>query len=226
MLTAALFALHGSPAYSQSTALSDLEQRATLLQDSNDIKRLQRIYGYYLDRSDWENVVALLTDDATAEYGGSGVYIGKSSIRKLLYSIGYDRAGLPPGLLREHIQFQPVVDVAPDGQTAKGRWRVFAILGQHGQGENDYARWQAGPYENEYRKESAQWKIAKLHAYFIMYTMLERGGWQKFTIPNTHPEKELPPDRGPTVQYAAFPQFYVPAFHFRHPATGKPIVKE
>ena len=126
-----------------------VQRTATMLSDLNDIKRLQRIYGYYLDRSDWDNVVDLLTDDATAEYASSGVYVGKASIKKLLYAIGYDRAGLPKGLLREHMQFQPVVHLSPDGMTAKGRWRVFALLGQHG----EYARWQAGPYENEYRKE-------------------------------------------------------------------------
>ncbi len=95
-------------------------------------------------------------------------------------------------------------------------------------GENDHARWQAGPCENEYRKEGAQWKIAKLHAYFIMYTMLERGGWQKFTIPNTHPEKELPPDRGADVVQYARVTAVLPCRRFisRHPATGKPIVKE
>src|SRR5690348_12338146 len=85
--------LRDAHAASPPTDIASLQQRATLLQDVNDIKRLQRIYGYYLDRSDWDDVVDLLTDDATAEYGGSGVYVGKTSVRKLLYAIGYDRAG-------------------------------------------------------------------------------------------------------------------------------------
>ena len=57
-------------------------------------------------------------------------------------------------------------------------------------------------YENEYRKEGGTWKIAKLHAWFIMYTMLDRGGWAKHNIPNTRPEKALPPDRRPTLARA------------------------
>src|SRR5262245_17262258 len=206
LLPLRLFAFPAAAADSESTSLDALEQRTTLLQDTNDIKRLQRIYGYYLDRSDWENVVDLLTADATAEYGSSGVYVGKSSIRKLLYSIGYDRAGLPPGLLREHIQFQPVVDVAPDGRTAKGRWRVFALLGQQGQGDNDYARWQAGPYENEYRKENGVWKISKIR-WYETFTVPFEGGWKtQLTRANLGDRKIPAQDRIPTSKDEPWPK--------------------
>ena len=58
-----------------------LLQRAERALDLKEIERLQRSYGYYIDHSDWDNVVDLLTDDATAEYGQSGVYQGKASIR-------------------------------------------------------------------------------------------------------------------------------------------------
>ncbi len=57
------------------------------------------------------------------------------------------------------MQLQPVIHIAPDGHTAKGRWRAIVLLGQF----HEYARWQTGPYECEYRKEHGVWKISKLH---------------------------------------------------------------
>ena len=94
--------------------------RAERALDLKEIERLQRAYGYYIDHSDWDNVVDLLTEDATAEYGQSGIYVGKASIRALLYGIGYGQRGLLPQQLREHTQLQPVVTLSPDGRTAQG----------------------------------------------------------------------------------------------------------
>ncbi|HEV2702570.1 MAG TPA: nuclear transport factor 2 family protein, partial [Steroidobacteraceae bacterium] len=118
-------------AQSQDTPnIAQLEQQATQLADIEAVKRLQRAYGYYLDRSDWDNIVDLLTDDATLEYGPAGVFVGKAHARALLYAIGYGKSGLRPQQLREHVQLQPVINIAPDGRTAQGRWRAIVLLGQ------------------------------------------------------------------------------------------------
>ena len=98
--------------------IAQLEQQATQLADLAAIKRLQRAYGYYLDRSDWDNIVDLMTDDATLEYGAAGVFVGKAHARALLYAIGYGKSGLRPQQLREHLLLQPVISLAGDGQSA------------------------------------------------------------------------------------------------------------
>ena len=142
--------IQGPSAVNASTPnIAQLERQATQLADIEAVKRLQRAYGYYLDHSDWDNIVDLLTDDATLEYGPAGVFVGKAHARALLYAIGYGKSGLRPQQLREHIQLQPVISIAPDGQSAKGRWRALVLLGQF----HEYARWQTGPYECESRKE-------------------------------------------------------------------------
>lgn len=46
-----------------------LEQRADLIRDANDIKRLQRAYGFYWDKGMWNDVADLFTADATIQYG-------------------------------------------------------------------------------------------------------------------------------------------------------------
>jgi hypothetical protein len=153
-------------------ARAELAQRATRLADIAEIKRLQAIYGFYIDRSMWDDIVDLMTDDVTLEYGASGVYVGKAQARALLYGIGYGQYGLLKGQLRDHTQLQPVITLAPDGRTAQGRWHALVILGQFQQ----YARWQTGPYENEYRKEDGRWKISRLH-WFETFTVPFAKGW-------------------------------------------------
>jgi hypothetical protein len=193
--------------------IAQLEQQATQLADLAAIKRLQRAYGYYLDRSDWDNIVDLLTDDATLEYGPAGVFVGKAHARALLYAIGYGKSGLRPQQLREHVQLQPVISLAGDGQSAKGRWRALVLLGQF----HEYARWQTGPYECEYRKEHGVWKISRLH-WVETFTVPAQGGWKtKMTQSNVADRKLPAPDRPSSFVYDPWPAVSLPPYHYAGP---------
>ena len=210
--------------FSFATRASDrsadmLLARAEHVQDVAEIKRLQSIYGYYLDRSDWDAVVDLLTDDVTAEYGSSGVYIGKAHVKALLYGIGYGKSGLRVGQLRDHIQLQPVIDVAPDGQTARGRWKALVLLGQYG----DYARWQTGPYENEYRKEAGRWKISHIH-WYETFTVPYGGGWKNAMTRSNVADRSFPPaDAPPTFAANPWPAVSLFPYHYANPAGVKTL---
>ena len=78
------------------TELATLEHDIRLLEDTKSIKRLQRAYGYYVDKKLSREIGALFADDPAtrAELGGSGVYVGKERIAEF-----YDRIiggeGLP-----------------------------------------------------------------------------------------------------------------------------------
>ncbi|HTV78181.1 MAG TPA: nuclear transport factor 2 family protein [Steroidobacteraceae bacterium] len=199
--------------------LEQLERQATQLADIEAVKRLQRAYGYYLDRSDWDNIVDLLTDDATLEYGPAGVFVGKAHARELLYAIGYGKRGLQPQQLREHVQMQPVITIAPDGQSAKGRWRAIVLLGQYHQ----YARWQTGPYENEYRKDHGVWKISRIH-WVETFTVPEQGGWKtKMTQSNVADRKLPAPDRPSSFVYSPWPAVSLPPYHYAGPEAIRPL---
>jgi hypothetical protein len=199
--------------------IAQLEQQATQLADIQAVKRLQRAYGYYLDRSDWDNIVDLLTDDATLEYGPAGVFVGKEHARALLYAIGYGKAGLRPQQLREHVQLQPVITIAPDGQSAKGRWRAIVLLGQF----HEYARWQTGPYECEYRKEHGVWKISKLH-WVETFTVPVVGGWKTRMTQSNVADRKLPaPDRPSSFVYDPWPAVSLPPYHYAGPDALKPL---
>jgi hypothetical protein len=193
-----------------------LRHEVTLLEDENAVENLQNIYGFYVDKAQWEQVADLFADNATLEIGGRGVFVGKARI--LEYMRWLAPKGQPPGLLFNHLQMQPLIHVAPDGKTAKARLNFMAEVGQQGTPEG--GRWGFGVYENEYVKEDGVWKIAKLHSYFTLYTSYDEG-WAKSAVPNTRPEQDLPPDRPPTLVYDTYPAVMVPPFHYPHPVTGR-----
>jgi SnoaL-like domain len=193
-----------------SARAATLERDIGRLEDYDAIKRLQRIYGFYTDKQLWTQAASLFTADGTIEVGGRGIYVGREHVRAFLALAGPEMP--QPGRLFDHMQLQPIVHVAADGLSAKGRWHLFAQEAVAGQ----YAQWGLGVYENEYVKEDGVWKIRALHLFTTMYTPYE-AGWGKTAIPNPGPSAELPPDRPPSVAYAAYPEPFVVPFHYPHP---------
>ena len=194
-----------------------LESRRARIQDSNDIKRLQRAWGYYLDEGLWDEAADLFAREGSIEFGLDGVYAGRERVRAYLYALGGGRSGLAEGELNEHLQLMPVVTVAPDGMSAKGRWRGLILAGKLG----EHAVWGEGPYENEYVREDGVWKIGKLHWYQSMVVPYE-DGWQVREDWNggIWVSDRLPPDEPPSVAYETWPATYLPPFHFPNPVLG------
>ncbi len=205
----------GAPFDALARRAAAVDAELARLEDENAIVELQRSYGYYTDKQLWSEAADLFADGGTLEIGGSGVYVGKARVLEYLRSLGPE--GPQPGRLFDQMQLQPVVHVAPDGRTAKARWRTFAQEAVHG----EYARWGVGVYENEYVKEGGVWKIAKLHFFTTMYTPYE-DGWGKTALPLGEPSAELPPDRPPSIRYEAYPAAFVAPFHYENPVTGAP----
>jgi len=182
------------------------------IEDESDIENLQRIYGFYVDKQLWKEAADLFADDGTLEIGGQGVFAGKARVLEYLVRISPD--GLTRGRLFNHIQLQPIVDVAPDGKTARGRWRFLSELGEYKKSSS----WGGGTYENEYVKEGTTWKIKSLHAYSRFCTPYAEG-WGKNALPGVRPEKSLKPDRLPAVSYEPYPATFVAPFHYKNPVT-------
>jgi hypothetical protein len=197
--------------------LSSLQKQVELLEDAKAIERLQQAYGYYVSEGMGSDAAALFTDSpaASIEYAQQGVYLGKDRIRAFLTHGG---EGLKDGEIREAPVMQGIVHVAPDGKTAKGRWRTLMMSGTHGQD----GLWTEGPFENEYVKEGGVWKFSKVHWYTTVIGSYDEG-WHKKSYPAPGPLADLPPDLPPTDKYAAFPAFYLPPYHYLHPVTHKPV---
>ena len=68
---------------------------------------------------------------------------------------------------------QPVVTLAADGQSGKGRWHIMAMLGGYGTS----ASWAGGVYENQYVRENGVWKFKEVR-YLPQYSgRYENPGW-------------------------------------------------
>ena len=191
----------------------ELARRVERLRDEVQIENLQRIYGYYRDRAQWDQVADLFAANGTIEMDQRGVYVGRPRVREFLGSLGPN--GLVPGWMNDHIQLQIVVDVAADGHTARARSREFSMTGQYGKS----GQWSEGIYENAFVNEGGVWKIQSLHYYPTFITDYDQG-WAKNAQPAPGIDPALPPDRPPTQVYAIYPKAHVPPYHYVNPVNG------
>ena len=211
-----------------------LARRVGELEDIQAVRTLHFKYGYYMDACLYEEVIDLFAEDAELKFL-NGVYVGKAGVRRLyrdwlsqLWTKGRD--GIPRGLLYDHLQVQDVVDIAPDGQTAHGRFRALMLGGWHDSMDDPpkvpQEIWEGGIYENAYRKEGGVWKFWRFD-----YNMLWQAEYQKgwghsevhlMPLTRTWPEDPRGPDRLVPTTPKSWPDTRVVPFHYPHPVTGKP----
>ena len=197
--------------------LARLESEIESAEDLRAIKRLQRAYGYYLDKGMWADLAELFTEDAVANYP-AGVYIGKESITRHLYmNVGggeMGEIGLGDNRLYNHMNIQPVVHLDAGGETAKGRWRAFAMFG----GMGGTAVWAEGVYNFNYAKEDGVWRIRTLD-YNAGFGAPYDTGW---AAPEGGPRRSgprnlpHPADRERNMPCEGFPEACIAPFHYEN----------
>lgn len=230
MGSAAAIAVASAGATAQAAAASDtakriaaleatataLEARVERLQDIDQIEHLVSMYGYYLEHFVWDSLATLFADDGSIEIAARGVYVGRQRVRDSLELYGVQ--GLHAQELHPHMPMQAVIDVAPDGKTAKMRRRAWLVMGV---GTRD-GTWGEGVYEDDLVKERGVWKFKKVHfmnTFFSPYT----GGWKSVTKrANPGVSKTNPPDLPPSLSYGIFPEVNTPDFRYPNPVSGKP----
>lgn len=213
---------------------AELLDRIGRLEDITDIRRLQFSYGYYIDYCHYEDVLNLFADDAEVVFL-SGVYKGRNSIKRLyvdwiqnLFNQG--REGADDGFLFDHIQMQDVITVAPDRNTAKGRFRGVLLGGSH-----DIRKYrppgvpqqfmESGIYENDYVREDGVWKIKRLD-YMLQWQADYETGWAH-TDAHLRPAQVLYPEdpHGPDVllptKRETWPYRQDTPVHYAHPVIAK-----
>lgn len=199
------------------TKMASLQREVNLIEDMKAIERLQQAFGHYVSEGMAAEAAGLFSDraDASIEFAQQGVYLGRQRIESFLAALGVKPGS---GLLRETPMIQGVVHVSADGLTAKGRWRSLVMAGRAGED----GRWIEGPYENEYVKEAGAWRIARLHWFTTVDSSYDKG-WHKGPHVAEGPLPQLPPDRPPSIEYRAFPTFFLPPYHYLNPVTGMPV---
>ena len=202
------------------TKLAALEDRLGLVEDAQEIERLQTIYGYYLARNQWDDLTGIFASDGTIEIAMRGVYRGAASIRRNLDLYGVQDE--LPGELHNHMQYQPVIHISEDGQTARLRSRAFSMMGSFG----SQGRFMGGTYENIFVKRDGQWMMFKdqqINTYFAGTD----DGWINLTrsAPPGITDSN-PPDEPPTMDFEMYPKAFLPPYHYDNPVTGRNKVVE
>ncbi|HMA10711.1 MAG TPA: nuclear transport factor 2 family protein, partial [Steroidobacteraceae bacterium] len=111
--------------------LASMQRQIDLIEDHKAIERLQQLWAHYVSEGMAREAAYLFASSPTAsiEYAQQGVYLGRPRIEAFLKASG---ARTGPGELRETPVMQAVISVAPDGKTAKARWRSLVMGGIHG----------------------------------------------------------------------------------------------
>jgi hypothetical protein len=206
---------------SQASLIKKLESQVTHLQDVQEIEKIQRIYGFYLDHWMTQEILDLFSDSDECELDWmEGIWKGKKGVERYFRSV---RAAVPdPRFMHMLMQTNGVIDVSTDGKRAKGRFYGFGgMLAPRG---NEVSHSLAcGIYENEYIKEDGVWKILKFSWTAPFSIRFPAESWQS-------PEERAggllsgPPRHEPDVPYTAEQRWvtgYIRPFHYKHPITGK-----
>lgn len=200
--------------------IAQLETRLGLLEDIEAIKRLQRMYGYYIDNRLWNEMTELFADDGLIEIGQRGSYQGKAHIQAFLQDVlGQGRAGLNPKEFINHMQLQGVVTVDPDRHHAKGRWRAL-IQGSPPPGGTTML-WAEGVYENHYVSQEGLWKIARL--WWVPTFYVSHPGYESVSFASAPPSETVVPQAPSAPPLDTLGRSFVP-FHYRHPITDEAVI--
>lgn len=222
--------------------VAQLTQRLTVREDELDVRKLQHLYGYLIDKCMYDEVVDLFTDDGEVRFFG-GVWKGKEGARRLYVDrfrkrFTHDNNGPIDGFLLDHPQLQDIVDIQPDGVTALVRSRSMMQAGRH----KDYVSsdnpaaatprqwWEGGIYENTYKKVDGVWRIHVLNYFPHWHADFDKG-WAYTEAEYVPFPKELYPadPSGPDAlidDHWLWPTHKLLPFHMPHPVTGKPMVAQ
>jgi len=204
--------------------LTALEKKVGILDDINEVKRLQRVYSYYVQHMMRDEIYDCFADHPdTALYWLEGTWLGKEGVKRY-FGVGTDRPEPPPGFLHQVMPIAGVVDVEPNGERAKGRWYAFGGVCVPDKDEKLNGSLVGGIYEIEYIKENGIWKFLMIR-WIIPYTVrVPDDAWTPAeVIGKAVAEFKAPgPDVPPVSDDPRFVSGYIFPFHYNHPVTGKP----
>ena len=147
-------------------AAQDLSRETAQVEDLRsirEIKRLQAEWGYDAMAGDWKGMAALATEDVEMVLPEHNA-VGRRGLEDWLRQrMGQGADGVPAGRLNARLWISPVITLAPDGQSATGRWHQLALTGEAGQS----ADWRMTTDVIEYRKTPDGWRMAHIRPYLV-----------------------------------------------------------
>jgi hypothetical protein len=202
-----------------------LETKVGLLEDVNEVKRLQRVYSYYVMHMMRDEIADCFADDPDVTlHWLEGTWKGKDGVNRY-FGVGTDRPEPPPGFLHQVMPIAGVVDVDPDGKHAKGRWYSFGGVAVPNEKTGKTSpSIVGGLYEIEYIKQKGVWKMWKVDWIIPLSIKIPQESWTPVEalgkmIENFNaPGADIPAVKGDP----RFVSGYIFPFHYKHPVTAKP----
>ena len=211
-----------------------LEGRVRRSEAVEAVRKLQYMYGYFLDKFLYDEIVELFHPDAVAQFE-NGIYRGRAGIERLFHGrlrqiVNVQKNGPAYGRLVDHLMGQGVVHVSPDGMHAEARFRTFTQFGVHESVGEPIQRWSAGLYENEYAVLDGTWRITQFN-YYTFFKVPTHVGWAYATPrdtpnPTLYPTDPVGPDEHVDVPIVPWPETSTFPFHYDHPVTGASLNDE
>jgi len=202
-----------------------LEARQQKTEDIEAINKLQNAYGYYLEHWQEEELIGLFSHnpEVAVEINDFGLFKGWKAVKECYkfedHYPNYPGMKKAPGeYLHILMPIAGIVDLAPDGKTAKGRWYGFFLGAQRREGKLR-SLIGAGIWENDFIKEDGTWKILKIFWNDIISSPLDEG-WVK-TPDMLNPKHKESPAPGPNTTFLHYPSGYIFPYHYKNPVTGK-----
>jgi len=174
-----------------------LEERVQMLEEANrklekkvqvheDVRQIANMMGRYIYKhevyqdAEFLDSIFANRDDISWEVAHMGVFLGRDGVKRTLdahsgIGDGQDKDKVPmmkmEGVMIMHTLTTPVIEVAEDGQTAKGVW----ISPGHETGPDretgkHRGQWCWTKYGCDFIKEDGQWKLWHYHVYRIFRT--------------------------------------------------------
>jgi hypothetical protein len=141
--------------------LKEMESRLSILEDIEEIKKLQLRYNNYLiSGKRWDEIVDLFVEDGIVDLPvvqkNKLANKGKEAIAKVF------KEYLSKGHKKGSFVVHPIISV--DGNKAKGSWLLYQqfILGDKRTDGMELPDWTQGYYDVEYVREKGLWKIGIL----------------------------------------------------------------
>lgn len=154
LLAALPAAKSAQPAGTTDARIAEAARRLALSKAWDGAANMTASYTYYIDDSQWTSMGAIFARNGNKQVPFNGYYIGPE---RIAHRPGAAPApnGRNPGNGGWHWLMQPVIDVAPDGRSAKMRSRLFHPLPSASGGTME-----AGMYPNNQAVlEDGVWKL-------------------------------------------------------------------
>jgi hypothetical protein len=200
------------------------EKQLMVLKDIEAIKKLQKAYGYYVEHMMYQEIVDCFSDSKDVRLNWlEGQWLGKEGVKQYFSFMKV----MPPSFMHQVMQIAGIVDIDPNGKTAKGRWYAFG--GIFAPREDTVRRsFVSGIYEMAYIKERGIWKILSIK-WVIPYAVRLAGDWampEDVNRPYLAGEFRAKPDIPIDRNDGRYLSGYIFPFHYNHPVTGKPTSED